>query len=303
MKRLRHPIRSAREPFGKAGLTVAIVALVAAIGGTALAAAKLNSTQKKEVTSIAKKYAGKSGTNGTNGPPGEKGAAGTNGTNGTNGTDGKNGEPGEGVAISKINSPSCEGQAGVKFSNKSGEGKACNGQTGFTKTLPPGKTETGAWTMSPVPVQFRCVADPGAGNWEDSSCFTEATVPGEGNFEREDLAHTKGSAFASISFPIPLGAPLPETAVHYIKEGETTAQCTGTPEAPSAEQGNLCVYERFTSGLKTNEAIIFTPSAGFFGIPTEDGAGVSGAGIYLPMPAGQGGGIAIGAWAVTEVEG
>ena len=46
---IRHPIRAAREPFGKAGLIVAIVALVAAIGGTALAASGLNSKQKKEV--------------------------------------------------------------------------------------------------------------------------------------------------------------------------------------------------------------------------------------------------------------
>ncbi len=91
MKRLlRHPITSIREPFGTAGLIIACVALVAALGGTAFAAAKLNSTQKKEVEKIAKKYAGK---------PGAPGAAGTAGTNGTNGKDGAPGAQGiQGVA-------------------------------------------------------------------------------------------------------------------------------------------------------------------------------------------------------------
>jgi hypothetical protein len=102
MKRLRHPIRAIREPFGTAGLIVAMIALVAALGGTALAASKLNSTQKKEVEKIAKKYAGKPGAAGATGPAGAAGSAGpagaagkngAPGTNGTDGTDGKEGSP------------------------------------------------------------------------------------------------------------------------------------------------------------------------------------------------------------------
>jgi len=49
MQRLRHPVRAIREPFGKAGLIVAIFALVMAMVGGAYAAGKLTSGQKKEV--------------------------------------------------------------------------------------------------------------------------------------------------------------------------------------------------------------------------------------------------------------
>ena len=95
MKRLRHPIKSAREPFGKAGLTVAILALVMAFVGGAYAAGGLTKSQEKQVTKIAKKYAGKPGapgTNGTNGSPGAKGDTGAAGAAGTNGTNGENGK-------------------------------------------------------------------------------------------------------------------------------------------------------------------------------------------------------------------
>lgn len=119
MKRLRHPIRAIREPFGKAGLIVACLALVAAMGGTALAAAKLNGTQKKEVEKIAKKYAGKAGKNGATGPAGPAGPMGPTGATGATGA------------------------AGVGTTGPQGE----PGETGFTETLPAGKTETGVWSV------------------------------------------------------------------------------------------------------------------------------------------------------------
>jgi hypothetical protein len=110
-----------REPFGKAGLTVAIFALVLAMVGGAYAAGKLNGKQKKEVEKIAKKFAGK---------PGTPGVAGSNGKDGTNGTNGKDGAPG---------TPGTPGEPG-----KPGK----NGTTGFTETLPSGKTETGAFVVT-----------------------------------------------------------------------------------------------------------------------------------------------------------
>jgi hypothetical protein len=137
MKRLRNPIRAIREPFGTAGLIVAMIALVAALGGTALAAAKLNSTQKKEVEKIAKKYAGKPGTSGANGTNGTNGAPGAKGDAGSAGAAGVSGES---VTITP------EGEC-TKFSNKSGSGKACNGTTGFTEFLPSGSTETGTYNV------------------------------------------------------------------------------------------------------------------------------------------------------------
>jgi hypothetical protein len=82
------------EPFGKAGLTVAICALVLAVTGAAFAAAGLNGKQKKEVEKIAKKFGGKPGPAGATGPagpagsPGPKGAAGPEGSQGPEGPQG-----------------------------------------------------------------------------------------------------------------------------------------------------------------------------------------------------------------------
>jgi len=125
MSRLRHPVRAIREPFGTAGLIVAIVALIAALGGTAFAAAKLNSTQKKEVEKIAKKYAGKPGATGATGPAGSAGLAGKDGAQGKQGPEGKQGIAG---------SPWTAGG-----------------------TLPVGSTETGAWGMTSTPTNNNVV--------------------------------------------------------------------------------------------------------------------------------------------------
>jgi hypothetical protein len=86
--------RRLKEPFGKAGLTVAICALVLAMVGGAYAAGGLTKSQEKQVTKIAKKYAGKPGATGPQGAPGAAGTNGTNGKNGTNGTNGADGEEG-----------------------------------------------------------------------------------------------------------------------------------------------------------------------------------------------------------------
>jgi hypothetical protein len=115
-QRLRNP-----EPFGKAGLTVAILALVLATTGAAFAAAKLNGTQKKEVEKIAKKYAGKPGATGPQGPQGNPGAAGSQGKQGEPGPKGEKGEKGD------TGSPWTAGG-----------------------TLPSGATETGDWNIDVV---------------------------------------------------------------------------------------------------------------------------------------------------------
>jgi hypothetical protein len=109
LQRLRRP-----EPFGKAGLMVAVFALVVAMAGGAYAAGALSGKQKKEVEKIAKKFAGKPGANG------QQGAAGANGTNGTNGKDGASGNPG---------APGKDG-------------------TFSTEPLPPKQTLTGVWHVA-----------------------------------------------------------------------------------------------------------------------------------------------------------
>jgi collagen type VII alpha len=89
MKRITYPIRAIREPFGTAGLVVAIVALVAALGGGAYAASGgLNAKQKTEVTKIAKRFAGRTGAQG---PRGNAGPAGAKGNTGSPGAPGQTG--------------------------------------------------------------------------------------------------------------------------------------------------------------------------------------------------------------------
>lgn len=157
MKRLRHPIRAVREPFGTAGLVVACIALISALGGTALAAkGALTGKEKKEVTKIAKKYAGKPGAPGAAGPAGKDGTNGTNGSNGKDGTNGSPGAPGaegKSVELTEIDTelPECEEQGGVevKVEGEASGQEVCNGAEGSPwtdgGTLPPGAVETGTY--------------------------------------------------------------------------------------------------------------------------------------------------------------
>jgi hypothetical protein len=144
---LRHPIRSIREPFGTAGLIVGIVALIAALGGTALAAkGALTTKQKKEVTAIAKRFAGKAGPPGAQGPQGLAGPAGTNGTNGKNGSNGKS------VSAETASTLECpEGGTRFEVEESNVSEHVCNGSPWPAGgTLPSGQTETGAWAASPT---------------------------------------------------------------------------------------------------------------------------------------------------------
>lgn len=80
--------------LGTAGLVVAIVALVVALTGAAYAAGGLTKQQEKQVTKIAKKYAGKKGAAGPAGPQGPAGAKGDTGAKGNTGSPGAPGAPG-----------------------------------------------------------------------------------------------------------------------------------------------------------------------------------------------------------------
>jgi collagen triple helix repeat protein len=116
------------QKLGAAGLVVAIVALIVALAGTAIAAVGLNSKQKKEVTKIAKKFAGKQGPAGSQGVPGAAGAKGATGPAGSKGATGPAGSKG------------ATGPAGA-----TGE----EGPPGPTETvLPAGKTSTGDWAFA-----------------------------------------------------------------------------------------------------------------------------------------------------------
>ncbi len=157
--------------------------------------------------------AGKNGTNGTNGAQGATGPAGPTGPTGpaggpgVAGTNGSDGAGVTGVAIPASEKAKCGGQGGTAYTSASGTENVCNGQTGFTETLPAGKTEKGEWSLA---------------------------VPAENPTLKTSLP------VSSISFVIPLVAA-PDA--HYLKKGEQeTAECPGTAAEPEAAEGQLCVY-------------------------------------------------------------
>jgi hypothetical protein len=272
MSRLRHPIRSIREPFGKAGLTVAVIALVFAMVGGAFAAVGLNGKQKKEVEKIAKKFAGKPGAQGPQGP------AGSNGTNGTNGKDGSNGAPGadgKSVVVTEIEAgeEGCEERGGAEVKQE-GAGSAievCNGTQGSPwtagGTLPPGQTETGSWAVG-----------------ETTTFPFNINVP--------------------LSFTIPLPGPLDASHVHYINaagkevlsggEEVTSTACLGEASEPSAKPGHLCVYSGREFFVTMKNSLILDPAPG-----GSDKAGASVAGAFMRIHRTEEEGQGYGTFAVT----
>lgn len=272
------------------GLTVAVIALILALAGGAFAASgALTGKQKKEVTKIAKQYAGKNGANGVNG---KDGASGTNGAPGKNG---ENGKSGESVTISAATNGECP-QGGTKFSNATGAGKVCNGKPGEpgepgepgpkgekgepwtpNNTLPTGAIETGTWAFS---------AD-----------------------------ESESPALVPISFPIQLPKILEEAEVHFSTEpnfgdfdegGAGTEGCLATFKNPSGlgsknlaikpnPSGQLCIYlnENGTEGIEN------ATFEGIFPVASENLKGASKPGGTLVFKVQGGRGHAIGSWAVT----
>lgn len=274
--------RRLKEPFGKAGLTVAVIALVMALVGGAYAAGGLTKSQEKQVTKIAKKYAGKAGAagiNGINGTNGKDGAAGTNGKDGTPGASGTS------ATTASFNGAkgSCK-EGGVEVKSASPTVNVCNGSPWTAGgTLPKGSTETGTWSASGVPAKIL------------------GAFPG---------------LLASISFDIPLSAPLtnaeecdetgkPVCAVHIIgvKAGEgeenespfvESGECSGTVLSPGAEEGHLCVFV----GEHGNFAKIIPSSVGRLEDPSEFGAGTTGA-VLNVVTSTEAAALVSGSWAVT----
>jgi hypothetical protein len=225
------------QRFGTAGLLIAVIALIAALGGTALAASgALTSKQKKEVKAIAKSFQG-------TGPAGAAGANGTNGKDGAPGAKGANGANGKSVTVTAIptEEPKCNelGGAMVEQEGAVSGTEVCNGQTGFTSTLPSGKTETGSWSIS--------------------------------------TAGASPIVLTPVSFNIPLAKALDKEHVKYIT-GSSTTECPGSKTEPKAASGYLCVYKGFstftfkgidlndgsgTEGANTAGAVLSFESSGF----------------------------------------
>jgi hypothetical protein len=270
MKLLRHPIRSVREPFGLAGVIVACVALVAALGGGAYAASGgLSGKQKKEVEKIAKSVS-KPGKTGPTGPGGANGAKGDNGATGaagaagvgTEGKEGKEGKPGKnGTSVEAVpvatGKTECAGNGGAVIEPEGIE--ICNGSP-WNTGLPAGKTETGTWTAGLSTVE---------------------------NFR----------LLSPVSFAIPLasGATYSVQFInvnnkieHESAEGGTSTVCTGTADAPTAAPGTLCVYEKNRTG----------PEGSGHGLTFEQQSMSNVAGAVLTFFS-EPEGFAFGTWAVT----
>jgi collagen type VII alpha len=211
------------ERLGTAGLVVAIIALVAALSGTAFAAKKF--ITKQEAIKIAKKYAGK---NGATGPTGPAGAPGQNGTNGTNGKDGAAGPEGPTGPTGAKGATGATGPTGTTGATGATGTTGATGVTGATGPscpegncyLPSNSTETGAWAT-----------------------FGE------------------GEVFTAVSFNLPLKADIENSHVKIVT-GAAPAECdNGTGEAasptnPEADPGYFCVFVTVFEGTGSLSTVL-----------------------------------------------
>jgi hypothetical protein len=267
MKKLKHPIRSISEPFGKAGLIVGIVALVFAMIGGAYAATGGSATRASS-SARGRGSRGPKGARGPVGPQGAEGSKGSKGDPGAPGKDGANGADGKSVEVGAVASGCPAGGVTVQVAGEPAtKREICNGEDGetsFTETLPAGKSETGAWA---------------------GTVHEEGPVP--------------------ISFSIPLAVPISDTDVRVVGEGESPpAECenpahpgTASDENPEAKPGFLCV---FVSYAPTSEVSGIEPT-GFDAVVAHDGTGTTGAFVILERLStpGEPFGKARGTWAVT----
>jgi len=201
-----------------------------------MAAAKFNSSQKKEIEKIAKGVSkpgktGATGATGATGPAGPGGPAGPKGDTGAKGDTGPKGDTG------------AKGEAGKP------------GLTGFTETLPSGKTETGDWTA-------------------------------QGFYAPEETRPL------AISYSIPLAEPSEHLVV--LRKQETIESMTTPKEGckfdvtniptakPVAPLGTLCV---FTLSEESGKLSFFV---GRPGTSIETGANDSLTGAFLNARSGEG---------------
>ena len=266
MKRLRHPVRAIREPFGTAGLIVACVALVLALTGAAFAAAGLTGKQKKEVEKIAKKYAGKPGAAGAAGPAGPQGPAGAAGKDGANGTNGTDGTDGQSVALGTATG--CGAPGGTKLTVGASSKEVCNGEEG--EKGPKGdkgeKGENGnPWTV-------------------------EGTLPAGAQLTGTWMASGSGKVEVPISFPIRLAGVVETANIYYgagaeeeeiekepgvFEKTEFQKHCAKAVVNPTVEKGfnrTLCIY--YAPATST----ILTAPTSFVGVTAVGAGGLEGTG-------------------------
>jgi hypothetical protein len=277
-----------RDRIGVPGI-ISVIALVFASVGGAFAANNDGggSSGSEAITSKAKRgKPGKPGKPGKRGPTGPTGPVGPVGPPGPPGSPGAKGDPGppgapgdDGTSVTNtslnpgnVNCP----EGGAEFKVGSGTPTfACNGETGFTETLPEGESLRGLWTVGGGP---------------------PSTV---GTFIQ-----------TAISFGIPV---VPAPTMYYVYETETEAclfhpltggeancsideeeevdvVCPGTAENPLAEPGKLCVYAAVD---QQNEVFFANTNTEALENPEPE------SGAVLPFTSGKNGGLAKGSWVVT----
>jgi hypothetical protein len=215
---------------------VATLALLFAMSGGALAASKFLITSTKQIKpSVLAQLKGRNGKNGAQGlagPAGPAGTAGPQGPAGANGKDGTSGTNGTGATTASFSGSQhgCK-EGGLEVKSASAATFVCNGEkganglTGFTETLPSGKTETGTWSVN------------------------------LGKAAEEELV------LEPISFPIKLSAGGESV---YLNAQETSTEagtggCTGSVAEPTAPAGKLCLYtlEEEVEGLQSKVKTLF----------------------------------------------
>ena len=272
--KLRHPIRAIREPFGTAGLIVACVALIAALGGSALAAkGALTAKQKKEVTKIAKKYAGKPGAPGAIGPQGNPGAAGSNGTNGTNGAPGANGKS-VNVGTEAPGANCTNGGVNVTVEGLSTKRYVCNG--GFGEEMESGTPLRGNWSGATANLGFTPISVSYLTKFPGTAAPTVVLVREGPAAECEN--------------------PEVNPGVKPLCEADNAAaaqHCPGSATEPEADPGYVCFYVSVVTGP--------SPAANFAKIGQE--STLFGATLKLFTPEEPNHTLLIqGTWAVTAPE-
>jgi hypothetical protein len=228
-----------RNRFGIPGV-IAVIALVFAMLGGAYAA---NNSGGGKATASAKAKKGPRGPKGPKGDPGPAGPVGPQGPKGDTGAAGANGKDGaaggQGPAGQSVTGAPiaaggvCGTKTGVKYTLGATSTNVCSGedgQTGFTETLPSGKTETGTWfAMKGLPVTLSF-----------NIPLTEAP-----EFSNIHLVNMQGEEQLPFSgLPIQFGTPV---------------NCMGNVENPTAPEGMVCLYQ--ASAGDTHPMIYPAPNA------------------------------------------
>jgi hypothetical protein len=155
-----------------------------------------------------------------------------------------------------------EGGTKVEVEGNSASKKyVCNGETGFTDTLPSGKTETGTWALGT----------------DDNPSIVALTF----NIPLEEAPTAMHYVSAEDGKEI-IFDPVAEEIKHV-----TAVHCHGSADEPTAPAGELCIY-----AIEEERAAF----PGFLPISTQNRLLTSGATFFYSLQAGD---RAIGTFAVT----